>query len=92
MTSRGVRVSPWRQPERTTTRKTAGTRRRTESTGQGRAVYGLLHRAINHPMLPAQPLRLVENRSPERMSRGELYEYYKRIGMLEVYFALFPGG
>jgi len=26
------------------------------------------------------------------MSKGELYEYYKRIGMLEVYFALFPGG
>ena len=33
------------------------------------------------------------NRSPERRGpRGELYEYYKRIGMLDVYFALFPGG
>jgi len=24
-------------------------------------------------------------------SRGELYDYYKRMGMLEVFFALFPG-
>jgi len=23
-------------------------------------------------------------------SRGELYEYYKRMGMLEVFFSLFP--
>ena len=28
----------------------------------------------------------------KRMGRGELYEYYKRTGMLEVYFALFPAG
>jgi hypothetical protein len=28
---------------------------------------------------------------PQRMGRGALYEYYKRMGMLEVYFALFPG-
>ncbi len=26
------------------------------------------------------------------MSRGELYAYYKRMGMLQVYFTLFPGG
>jgi hypothetical protein len=41
------------------------------------------------------PLNRIPNRgdcTPERMSKGELYEYYKRIGMLEVYFALFPGG
>ena len=36
--------------------------------------------------LPRRPL------FSERMSRGELYEYYKRMGMLEVYFTLFPGG
>ena len=24
-------------------------------------------------------------------SRGELYAYYKRMGMLEVFFSLFPG-
>jgi len=54
-------------------------------------VYRLLHRAVNHAKLPIQPPR-IGNHSPERMGRGELYEYYKRIGMLEVYFALFPGG
>jgi len=26
------------------------------------------------------------------MTRGELYDYYKRIGQLEVFFGLFPGG
>jgi hypothetical protein len=30
--------------------------------------------------------------SAERMGRGELYEYYKRQGLLEVYFRLFPNG
>jgi len=29
---------------------------------------------------------------PQRMSKGELYEYYKRMGMLDVYFTLFPSG
>jgi hypothetical protein len=31
-------------------------------------------------------------RGPEPMNRGELYQYYKRIGQLEVFFTLFPGG
>ena len=26
------------------------------------------------------------------MGRGELYEYYKRQGLLDVFFALYPGG
>jgi hypothetical protein len=26
------------------------------------------------------------------MSEGELYAYYKRIGMLQVYFRISPGG
>jgi hypothetical protein len=30
-------------------------------------------------------------RSEGPSSMGELYAYYKRIGMLEVYFSLFPG-
>lgn len=30
--------------------------------------------------------------SSERMGRGELYEYYKRQGLLEVYFRMFPNG
>lgn len=36
--------------------------------------------------------RHIEPRRPGPMSRGELYEYYKRMGCLDVYFALFPGG
>jgi hypothetical protein len=36
---------------------------------------------------PAAPAR----RRDEAMSAGELYEYYKRMGMLELYFSLFPG-
>jgi hypothetical protein len=39
-------------------------------------------------MITPQPER-TGNR--ERMGRGELYDYYKRQGMLAVYFALFPG-
>ena len=27
-----------------------------------------------------------------RMAQGELYQYYKRQGLLAVYYALFPGG
>jgi hypothetical protein len=26
------------------------------------------------------------------MGRGELYEYFKRIGRLDMYFALYPAG
>lgn len=32
------------------------------------------------------------SRSIGPMTRGELYAYYKRNGMLAVFFALFPGG
>ena len=28
----------------------------------------------------------------ERMGHGELYQWYKRQGLLEVYFAMFPNG
>jgi hypothetical protein len=41
-------------------------------------------RAAPAPSLPRS------NRSGPS-SRGELYEYYKRMGMLELYFSLFPG-
>jgi hypothetical protein len=37
---------------------------------------------------PAGPIRPVRS-GPS--SLGELYEYYKRMGMLEVFFSLFPG-
>jgi hypothetical protein len=36
--------------------------------------------------------RHVEPTRPGPMSRGELYEYYKRMGCLDVFYALFPGG
>jgi hypothetical protein len=36
------------------------------------------------------PLRACRSIGP--MTRGELYAYYKRNGMLAVFFALFPGG
>jgi hypothetical protein len=91
MTSRGVREPPRQQPERTKGGKSGGNQARTGNTGSGRAVYSLLIRAANHAKPANQPHR-PGNRSPERMGRGELYEYYKRIGMLEVYFALFPRG
>jgi hypothetical protein len=40
--------------------------------------------------LPRQAHRPPSRSGP--MSRGELYLYYERIGMLQVYFTLFPGG
>jgi hypothetical protein len=36
--------------------------------------------------------RLSASRSFGPMSKGELYAYYKRNGLLAVFFALFPGG
>lgn len=51
------------------------------------------HRVIARRMAPAQ----IEPARPRGSSRrsgpsslGELYEYYRRMGMLEVFFALFP--
>jgi len=69
------------QPKKGKTGKTEGSRSRGGSTGPGAyhaltALSQLPHRA----------------RISERMGRRELFQYYKRIGMLDVYFALFPGG
>ncbi len=69
------------QPKKGKTGQTEGSLSRGGIKGPGayRALTALTQ-------LPRRPL------FSERMSRGELYEYYKRIGMLEVYFTLFPGG
>lgn len=53
-------------------------------------MYRLLNCTVNHAKPPIQPPR-IGTRAPGRMGRGELFEYYKRLGMLDVYFALFPG-
>ena len=34
----------------------------------------------------------VRTSGSERMGRGELYEHYKRQGMLDIYFRMFPNG
>ena len=94
MMSLGVCEPPRQQPRRTKKgKKEGGRKRRTGSKGSGRAAYRLLLRAAhaNQAKAANAPSRFW-NHSPERMGRGELYEYYKRIGMLEVYFTLFPGG
>jgi len=91
MTARRPRPILREQPEGTEAGKNRASRRRTGSAGSGRAVYRLLNRTVNHVKPPIQPPR-IGHRSADRMGRGELFEYYKRIGMLEVYFALFPGG
>ena len=44
---------------------------------------------ITRSALPPEPVRTSGN---ERMGRGELYEHYKRQGMLDVYFRMFPNG
>ena len=49
-------------------------------------------RQKNLPALTALSQLPHRARISERMGRGELHEHYKRIGMLEVYFALFPEG
>jgi len=40
------------------------------------------------PTLEPTPAR--SRSGSKASSRGELYEYYKRMGMLEVFFSLFP--
>jgi len=52
------------------------------------------------PPAPVKHARHEYERHPEpsrpgghgAMSRGELYRYYERQGLLAVFFALFPGG
>ena len=80
MTSRGACRSPRQQPERTKPRTT----RRTRSGSTGPGAYDALTALTQLPRRTA--------RFSERMGLAELYEYYKRIGSLEVYFALFPSG
>ncbi len=72
----------WQQPKRGKSGKTGGSRSRGGSTGPG--AYHALTALTQLPRRGAP--------FSERMGRGELYEHYKRIGMLDVYFALFPGG
>ncbi len=56
---------------------------------------GFEHSRMKHegrrqePRISAAPMRTGRS---SLMSRGELYEYYQRIGLREVYFGLFPGG
>ena len=71
----------WHQPRKGKTGKTEGSRSRGGSAGPG-----AYHALTALTQLPRRA------RFSERMSRGELYEYYKRMGMVEVYFTLFPGG
>ena len=49
---------------------------------QSRDAYHAAHLAHHQPQHPRA----------DRMSQGELYQYYKRQGMLEVYFRMFPNG
>jgi hypothetical protein len=41
-------------------------------------------------MTPARLPQRIESAQSLAMSKGELYEYYRRLGMLEVFFALYP--
>lgn len=63
------------------------------------------HEFVFHPYRPLVLLVSLDDKEPvtmpegspqptrsDRMNKGELYEYYKRLGMLEVYFSLYPGG
>jgi len=70
------------QPKKGKSGKTGGSRSRGGKTGGPGAYHALT-------ALSQLPLRA---RFSERMGRGELYEHYKRIGMLEAYFRMFPGG
>ena len=49
---------------------------------QSQDAYRAAHLAYHQPSRP----------SSERMRQDELYQYYKRQGLLDVYFALFPNG
>jgi hypothetical protein len=46
--------------------------------------------AVKHAQQNAAPAA-PQSRATGPSSAGDLYEYYKRMGMLEVYFSLFPG-
>ncbi len=72
----------WQKPRTGKTGKTEGSRSRGGNTGPG--AYQTLTALSQLPRRGAP--------FSERMGRRELYEHYKRIGMLDVYFALFPGG
>jgi hypothetical protein len=50
----------------------------------------LRHKKRPHNISQSTPRR--PNFSSGPMSKAELYLYYERMGMLEVFFALFPGG
>jgi hypothetical protein len=99
MTALGVKVSPEPKPKR----KTGGKKKQGGGAvgsvagwqpNQRQEFRGNAYEATCRPPSPpvvSEPMPARSGRSGSRVSsRGELYQYYKRMGMLEVFFSLFP--
>ena len=61
---------------------------------KGEALQKRIERANKnalHQAARVEAKRPAQGRVGGKMSKGELYEYFKRTGRLEVFFAMFPG-